>query len=354
MDLHTEHPKSERARFLRSIDPSNAEALNAAFARLGQPPLGSGPITQGVEMAPGMISILDRPPGEMIADLRAGRAVRSPWGNEWRDRRYSFTVAIPELPLSMQRRRRPGAPLAPGQAPGRPGNGKGPRPPGAAAMRRVKSALRSAGVGLPDGELRLEEGYLYATRFYGAGALVPGEQNNLFFSAQIGAPATIVGYAGAVGNLTMRETNLTEAGRVPNSRNMVLDEMGIVYTNTGGVLGDIHQLYEAASLTYLLQPEGTRIQFGPSRLWTGGAGLTGFTANTNVAARELAAAAGVPSPKDVRRFHVPRILEGGKNFAFAFDIARLLNPITGLNYALAGNVEVTWWWWGWLVDKIPS
>lgn len=317
--------------------PRDIERLNHIYAALGQPEHGrAGALDRGVEMvfaAPPML--YERPSTEVIQDLRAGRPVReSPYGSQWRDRRFATSVAVPSV----------GAWPVPHRY-ARTEREMGRK------IRRLKARLAAKAVA-PD--VRVEESYLYFTRFYAAGVFVLGDDNNQYFHAARGQPATNAGYVAGVGNLSDRETNMTDPQRVPNGRNMVLNQMGVSYHNTAANVGDLHQLYEAGSLIFHILNVNVFVELGPSRLWTAGAGLSGFASTTVAATTLLGANSGIPSPAHVRRFRIPRTLESGKNFRFIYRMNRLLNPITNANYSLVAAVEVTWWWWGVLSDVQTS
>lgn len=227
--------------------------------------------------------------------------------------------------------------------------------------RKGKVSLFARGRGRRKGRRdpkRIEENYLYATRRFpasvnnviGAGALVSGAAR--FFQNAIGQPGTGDGFPTGY-TLTNLETNMDTGGQIAQGKNFFLRSIGISF-NTEALPENITQVLDSAALLFSKQGDQYQLRHGPTRLWPGGSGVTGFSATT-VAATTLAAASnGVPDPRAVRGLRVPRIIREKESFSYFFDVPLVVRSTNATAFAMTDFVTTTIALWGTQLDLIPG
>ena len=207
---------------------------------------------------------------------------------------------------------------------------------------------------------RLEENYLYATRRFpgavdnviGAGALAAGDFR--FFQNAIGQPGTGDGFpTGFI--LSSNETNMDVGGQIAQGKNFAMRGIGISF-NTEAAVGDIAQVLDAAALEFSKQGDQYRLRHGPTRLWPGGVGISGFAARDGDAAPTVTSAVsnGVADPRALRWLRVPRMIREKESFSYIFAVPLATRSIDGTAWALGQFVTATIHLWGGQLDVIPG
>lgn len=158
-------------------------------------------------------------------------------------------------------------------------------------------------VQLPDtggsGKVRQDSGHLWSAYNFPT-SVVQGNYD--FFQNGIGQ----IGQ-GYTTNLTERETNLPNSGRLPLEQSWVVFDIGIGWLSSVA-LADAQLL--SNFLTLILTKPGYSRILGPIFFWPAGWGLSGMSTANN----QQSWNAGVPSPNVRRRFKRPFTLNPGASF----------------------------------------
>jgi hypothetical protein len=221
------------------------------------------------------------------------------------------------------------------------------------------AALRGAIHPSRKGPKRVEENYLYASRYFAQaadnGADIFGIGERRFFQNAVGAIANAEGYPTTFTNLTELETNMDVGGQIAQGKSFVMRELGISF-NVLATTNNVETLLDAGALRFEKQGGQFILRHGPARQWPGGLGVSGYASGL-AAAGEASAHNGTADPRAVRRLRVPRVIKQKESFAYVYNVPRLLGPgaVPAANFALtaATSLVMTIWLWGHQVDQIP-
>jgi hypothetical protein len=206
---------------------------------------------------------------------------------------------------------------------------------------------------------RIEENYLYASRYFAQaadnGATLFGVGDFRFFQNAVGQNANNDGYPTTFGNLSPLETNMDVGGQIAQGKSFVLRQMGICF-NTTAATANIETMVDAGHIVFEKQGGQYALRHGPARLWPGGVGVSGFASGL-AAATEASAHNGAADPRAMRNLRVPRVLKEKESFAYNYSIPRLLGAgaVPAVAQALAANTSIVMMviLWGHQVDQIP-
>lgn len=189
------------------------------------------------------------------------------------------------------------------------------------------------------GGIRREVGYLYSAYLMPT-SLTAGTRTT--FQTQVGATGQ-----GSSNALTYVETNLENAGRIPDSTSWVITDLGIGF-NTSTALADIKKIVDN-SYVQLNKPGYQRV-LGAMMFWPGGWGLNGSVATTENNVVYQTWSNGQPAVFARRKLAEPIILNKGTTFS--------VDLVTGNSgYSTQTLSATTWTWvafWGVRLEQIAQ
>lgn len=200
----------------------------------------------------------------------------------------------------------------------------------------------------PVGPRRLEANYLYSSRCFQAGALAANDYR--FFQNAIGQSGLSDGFVSTI-TLTDLETNMDVGGQIAQGKNFCFSQMGVSF-NTKIDVANISTLLDAGALRFSKQGDQYQLRHGPTRLWPGGTGVSGFSTATSVNGVHN----GLADPRAVRELRVPRVIKEKESFAYIYSVPRTVQANDGSTaYSIAApGVIMTIWLWGGQMDVIPG
>jgi hypothetical protein len=180
--------------------------------------------------------------------------------------------------------------------------------------------------------IRLEENYLYSTRYFGAGAIAASAYN--FFAYNVGAVLTNAGYPALAGSATPLETNLDTAGYVPSGKNFVFRQLGVAF-NAEIQPSDLCQLLDAGHLFYQKNGDQFSLRHGPAQFWPGGQGVSGISNGSGVSTVHN----GLSDPRAMRTLRVPRVIRSSEVFSYQYVVPRTTRADGASAWSLAGTIS---------------